>query len=954
MKTATRFLIFTFLIFASSISAQSFIRGKIIDAKDSSGIPGAQIIVLNLPDTSFVVTDQSDSTGKFSIQNLAAGKYRVKIMYVGYKTVVRDVEVTDKPVFLRKIVIEADARMLKQVDVEAVQVRQEQKGDTTIYNADAFKVNKDATTEDLVKKMPGVTIEDGQVKHQGEDVKKVLIDGKEFFGDDANMALKNIPAEMVDKISVFDRSSDQGFFSGFDDGNSQKTMNILTKNNKNNGTFGKVYGGYGTEERYQTGLNFNNFKGGRRFSIIGMSNNINVQNFGSQDLLGLTGSQGGQRGGYGKSGMAGGSYKGGGSYRGGASQNFMVGQQDGIATTHSGGINYSDIWGKKTIVTASYFFNYMDNNASSSLQRNFFSSTDPQVYSEDKTALTTNMNHRFNLRMEYFLDSMNSFVFNPRFSFQGNNAINNTIGVTSLRDTTISETDSKYSTDYGGFNSNNSLLYRKRFKKMGRTLSVQLNADLNDKTGASYNRSLNNYYYTSQDTSILLDQNADNGNGGNTYGSSISYTEPINQKWTLQLNYIPSYNINYSDKKTFNLDTVTDSHSRMDTTLTSEYKNILHTEKGGGNIRYRKENFMFSAGANYQYLNLVGNQELPYASEVNKVFLNILPTLTMQYRFTKKSNLRMVYRTSTNVPSVTQLQSVIDNSNTLMLSSGNPELKQNYSHFMMTRFNATNPTTSRSVFVFLMGNIVENYIGNSTIIALNDTILSGGIPLFKGSQLSTPVNLNGNWMVRGFSTFSTPVKVLKSTLNLNLGGSYSNLPGLINYQKNIATTTNFNTGIVIASNISEKLDFTLMWNGNYNVVKNTLQTASNNNYLFHTSSAKLNWNFWKTFHLATDVVYTYYDGLQSDFTQEFALWNNSVAWKFLKNNAGELKLSVYDALKQNNSVSRSVTETYVEDTQTKVLQRYYMLTFTWNFRKFTGQKQEGNTAPATNPTNEKH
>lgn len=956
MKKATSLALFLLLICCGTAAAQNnlFIRGKLIDAKDSSSIPGAQVVLFHLPDTTQFQQMMSDSSGRFGFTDIAPGKYRLRVLFIGYTTLNRDIEVTDKPVFLRQLGLAPDGFVLKQVNIESVQIRQEQKGDTTIYNADAFKVNKDATAEDLVKKMPGVTIENGQVKSQGEDVKKVLIDGREFFGDDANIALKNLPAEMVDKVSVFDRSSDQGFFSGFDDGNAQKTMNIMTKKNKSNGKFGKVYAGAGTDDngaevRYQAGGNVNIFNGSRRITILGMSNNINQQNFGAQDLLGLSGSQGGQRGGMG--GMMGG-YKpggggghGGGSYGGGnyggnnPAMNFTVGQQGGVSTTHSGGINYSDVWGKNMLVTGSYFFNYADNNASSALQRSFFSqSSTGQLYDEDKLALTGNQNHRFNLRVEYYIDSMNSVIFNPRFSYQQNTAENITAGITSFADTVLSSTNSIYNTEYNGYNSNNSLLYRKRFKKNGRTFSVQLNADLNDKKGNTTNNSLNNYY-TYPDTSITFDQNADNSNGGQTYGSSLSYTEPLGKSWMLQLSYNPSVNFNYANKKTYDLDTVTDSHNRLDSVLSNEYNNTVHTQKGGVNLRIKKEKWMIAGGANYQAVNLRGDQQFPTAAVVDRTFINVMPTITAQFRFTQKSNLRLNYRTYTNVPSVTQLQNVIDNSNTLLLSAGNPNLRQNFSHFISARYNVTNPKTSRSFFVFMMGNIVQDYVGNSTIIARQDTVLGNGLTLFQGSQLSMPVNINGNWSMRTFATYSTPVKKLKSTLNFNLGASYSNLPGLINGQKNIATTTTFNGGAVVASNISEKLDFTLMWNGNFNYVTNTLQTSSNNNYFYHLSSAKLNWNFWKNFHIATDFNYTYYDGLKSNFTQKYILWNNSLAWKFLKNNAGELKFNVYDVLKQNNSVSRSVTETYVEDTQTKVLQRYYMLTFTWTFRKF--QSPEG-------------
>mgnify|MGYP003350658714 CR=1 FL=1 len=287
-------------------------------------------------------------------------------------------------------------------------------------------------------------------------------------------------------------------------------------------------------------------------------------------------------------------------------------------------------------------------------------------------------------------------------------------------------------------------------------------------------------------------------------------------------------------------------------------------------------------------------------------------------------------------PTGSQLQSVIDNSNTLLLSTGNPDLKQSANHFMMARYSVTNPTTSRSLFAFGMANFTQNYIANSTYIATADTLLNGNVLLRKGSQLSKPVNLDGNWQVRTNLSYSTPWKKLKSTFTINMGASYVNLPGLVNGATNTSKTTNLNGGLNVSSNISEKLDFNIGTMANYNFVTNTLQSQGNSNYFNMMSNMRLTWNIYKGLVYSTDGAHTYYTGLGSSFTQNYFLWTNSIAWKFGSSKLTELKFTAYDVLKQNNSVSRNITETYVEDSQTMVLQRYYMLTFTWNFRKFNG------------------
>jgi hypothetical protein len=933
--------------FAGKINAQNlFVRGRLIDSKDSSTLSGAVLVLFNATDTTQFEKTVSDSAGKFGFSDLQKGKYKLRVLFTGYTTLEKEIVIDEKPVFLRRLALDVDPRFLKEVNVEAVQIRQEQKGDTTIYNADAFKMNKDATTEDLVKKLPGVTVENGTVKHQGEDVKKVLVDGKEFFGDDVNMALKNLPAEMVDKVQVFDRASDQSFFSGFDDGSSQKTINVQTKNNKNTGTFGKIYGGGGMDDdktgRYQAGTSLNYFSGMRKISVLAMSNNINMQNFGSQDLLGVSGgSSGGSKGGmsYSSGGGNSGGYKGGGNYGGNSgSQGFMVGPTGGIATTHSAGFNYTDLWGKKIIATASYFYNYTDNSNNSSLYRNYFSNEGTgQQYDETKNSGSKNQNHRFSLRMEYYIDTMNAIIFTPKFNLQKNGSDNSTAGLTYLRsDSVLSNSNIQNLSDYSGYNSNNSLLYRHRFKKYGRTVSINASAEINRKDGTTELNSTNSYLTGLYADTITLDQTAGILSSSNNYSGSVSWTEPIGATGMLNITYNPSFNFNLSDKKTYEFDTISDTHSRLDTSLSNVFDNNLFTQKGGLAYRYKKDKWNITLGANFQQVQLSGKATFPIEADVNKTFNNILPNATLQYKFTKTSNLRVSYRANTNAPSIAQLQNVIDNSNTLLLSSGNPNLKQSYSQFVMTRFNVTNPKNSRSFFAFIMGNMVNNYIANSTYIATQDTTLSGNIILRKGSQLNMPVNLNGNWTVRSFMTYSTPWKLLKSTINFNLGGSYTNLPGLISGSENISKTTNGNAGVTLSSNISEKLDFMVSYMGNYNFVTNTLQAQGNSNYFFQVSAAKLNWNFWKGLVLSSDASHTYYNGLGSNFNQNYLLWTNSLAWKFGKNKMTELKFTVFDVLKQNNSLSRSVTETYIEDMQTQVLQRYYLVTFTWNLRKFTG------------------
>src|SRR5215203_401973 len=343
------------------------ISGAVVDQQNKAPLTGATAKLNSVTDSAFIRTVVSDSLGRFSFTNLQRDSFLLTISFIGYNPILRGVRLDTTDISLDINAVANSSQELATVVIRSTS-GPVQKGDTLQINANQFKVNPDASGEDLIRKVPGITIENGQVKAQGENVQKVTIDGRELFGDDATAALRNLPAEIIDKIQIFDRLSDQAQFTGFDDGSAAKSINIVTKVNMRNGQFGRIYAGYGTDQRYQAGGNTTIMKDNKRISLVGNFNNINQQNFSQQDLLGVTSSNsqrgggGGNRGqgGGGPRGQGGGGTQGGGNF--GNSGNFLVGQQNGINKTNAFGVNYSDVWGKKVTATGSYFFNNTNNN----------------------------------------------------------------------------------------------------------------------------------------------------------------------------------------------------------------------------------------------------------------------------------------------------------------------------------------------------------------------------------------------------------------------------------------------------------------------------------------------------------------------------------------------------------------------------------------------------------------
>jgi hypothetical protein len=930
-----RFLLFSisFIVFFNVCFSQSTISGQLQSTDDQSPLIGASVILLNNSDSSLYKGTTADTDGKFLLENIVPEKYILKISFIGYRDYFKSIEVTSSPLLLGSIYLKQSSKTLKDIVIEDKAPTAVQKGDTTQYNANSYKTHADANAEDLVTKMSGVTMQDGKVQAHGEEVKKVLVDGKPFFGDDPNAVLKNLPADVIDKIQVFDQQSDQSKFTGVSDGNTTKTINIITKPGMKNGTFGRVLAGYGYDDVYKGAGNINFFKGDRRISIIAQSNNINEQNFSSDDLTGVasSGSQGGgMRGGGGQYSRGGGGNYGGGN----SSSNFLVNAKNGISTTNAIGINYSDKWNKKVDISSSYFFNRSDNKTEQSVNREFILPSDSGlVYKENSINTSKNINHRFNLKLEWKIDTNNSIVITPKFSYQNNIGENQFQGQNTILADTLNKISSNYQSATSAYTLSNDLLVQHKFKKTGRTFSVNLTTSYNS-TDAKNNLFSTNYFY--QDTVPFLsviDQESTLHKKGSNLSSNLTYTEPLGTKSILQFSYANSFTPTENNKKTFNYSAIDDDYNNLDSTLSNVFKSEYDTHKAGIAYRFNNPKLQLMIGANYQYATLISHETYPYNYDINKNYSNILPSAMLRYNFNSKKSLRIMYRSQTSPPAIEQLQNVLNNTNPSQLSIGNPDLKQNYDNSCFMRYASSNTEKATSFFAMLAGTATMNYIANSTFTASRDTLLDG-IFLKRGTQLTKPVNTNGYLNVRSFLSYGFPMSFIKSNFNLNANAGYSKTPGFINNEINFSNSQTYGGGFSISSNISKEIDFTVSSNVNFNTVENTINKKLNTEYYNLNNKVKLNLIFVKHIVFSTDLNHLYYSGLSEGYNQNYLLWNAGLGYKFLKDNQAEIRFSVNDILEQNTSITRNTTETYIEDVKTNVLQRFYLLTFTYNIKVF--------------------
>lgn len=945
----TRLIVFMLLGLVGAAHSQT-IKGKVVDLVDNKPLSGATLTLTSVKDTLKKFNTLADANGAFEFTGVSKDSFFFKMTFREYEDYRQIVALNDSipSADLGTLFIPKKTTTLNDVVVTAKVPPVQQKGDTAQYNASQFKVNPDATVEDLVKKMPGITVDrSGTVTAQGQQVQKVTLDGRDFFGDDATAALRNLPADVVDKIQVFDRMSDQAQFTGFDDGSGQRSINIITKSGVTNGQFGRIYAGYGTDSRYAAGGNVSFFKGNKRISFVGNFNNINQQNFASQDILGaMTGGGGGgaRGGGGGNFGGGGGNFGGGGGNFGGGGfgGGFGGGQQSGISKTNGLGINFGDKWGKKLDVQGSYFFNNSNN-----LNDNVSSSLTPfpgSTLQQNSTSLsrTKNTNHRINMRLTYTIDDKNSIIFTPNVSFQNTNSNSESMSATlrGLDSTNYSNGNTRSVRD--GYNIRNNVLWRHAFAKRGRTLTVNLTTSMNKNNSEAYNYNYIRYYDKGvNNDDSTQNQFRDNVTDGYTLSANVSYTEPIGKNSQLQFSYQPSYTKNNADQMTYDYDTLTKGYNTFKQKLSNKFDNTTTAQSGG--VTYRlgaSRDNQFSVGFNIQFTDLTSSRSFPGVSEFSQKFTNVLPNLMWRKKISPKSSFQLFYRANTQTPSVTQLQDVLNNQNPINVSIGNPQLKQSFTQLFTGRYTFTNTQKGQSFFANLSGQFADNYIANATYIIGKDTLIQAqSDTVKKNSNFSKPMNFSGYKSFSSFFTFSQPVKFIKSNVSLTAGVNYSTIPGLrvdtLGIETHITTKNlGYSTGAVVASNINEYIDFNLSYNANFSNVKSNI--AKTNHSVTQSAGAQINLLTKTGWFLQNDVTYQSTSGLTQGNNIAYALWNAAVGKKVFKKKQAEIKLSVFDLLKQNQAITRTINQQTgaIEDSRSRVLTQYFMLTFTYSLKSF--------------------
>jgi hypothetical protein len=840
--------------------------------------------------------------GEFEMNSVREGTYLFKIQYLGYKDFYKTLNVNSNQ-DLGSLSIQEQATDLNEVVISTRRSTGTQKSDTTMYNADAFKTMKDASAQVLIEKLPGVVSEGGALQAQGENIGQILVDGKPFFGTDVQAALQNLPAEVIQSIEIFDQKSEKAQLSGFDDGERIKTINIITKANRRKGQFGKTTAGYGTDDRYLVGASINTFDEDQRITFTGLSNNVNMLNYSSD-----------------------------------ANTQSDGRPQEGIVTTNILGLNYSDLWGEKIKVTGSYTYSKRENVGIVDRFRDFVTTDESnQEYAETSRDIRINNQHRANLRFEYNPNENNRILYIPRFSAERSTENSSFLGETTNGAAIINQVDNLKTGLYQEYDFFNLFIYGHKFNKPGRSITfrgITHNGWDNDE---SDRKARNIYFEEDGQRNENIDQRTTRERKGNRWEAGLSYTEAIGKNGQLEAEYEVGNRKNNSDQLIFNVEGGDFEAGSMllDTALSNAFQSDYLTQEFELGYQYSTEKLRMQTEVQYQDASLDNSQEFPQSFDLKRKFTAILPTVRFEYKFSPSTNIQLDFDTRTNEPQVRQLQPVIDNTNPLQLRTGNPDLDQSYSKEFRVRFRSQNPDTDKSWFLFARSQFVNNYISNSTLIADEATEIQDGIILEKGSQLNRPVNLNGYWDVRSWLSYGMPLDFIKSKLNLNAGLGLTRRPGQVNDLIGFNNSQRISTGLSINSSISDQIDFNIWSRSSFNRVENTLNPSLDNNFFQQRFRVNFNWIMFAGIIYRLDLNHQINSGLSEGFDNNFSLINMSLGKKIFKNQRGEVSIMVYDLLGQNANVRRNITETFIEDIQTNVLQQYFMISFTYNLRRFS-------------------
>lgn len=923
-----QFLILFFLLISQTLFSQS--RNLQIEGivTDTAGLPlPAVTVALSLQkDSTLIGFGMTDDQGHFILKRIAADDYYLQISYLGYQPHHQNLGLRpeNQKTDLGKIALRAGNVLLNTVNVGANRIPLQIRKDTIEYNALAFKTQPGSVVEDLLKKLPGVQVDaNGNVRAQGEQVRNILVDGKEFFGQDPKIATKNLPADAVDKVQVYDKKSDKAEFTGIEDGREQKTINLKLKEDHKHGYFGNASGGYGDKQRFDGKFNLNRFDKKLRLSGIGMANNTNQQGFSFDDYINFMG------------GLS--NFMSGGSSGGRVRIEFNPeemgipigeGLQNGFTDTRAGGLNANYDLSSKTEISASYFYSRLQHERLRTVTRQ--NVLGDQVFNSDEMEdrLNRNNGHRLNLTLKHKIDSAQQITFRGRFNLS--DALFDSRGSSRAFDPNgfLQNDGTRDFNSKGNFLQGNAdLTYRVRLGKKGRALVANASYQDGKQTRDGDLRAQNNY--TQSSVSEIVHQRQQYADEAPNYGVELNYTEPLGKRQYLEWQVSRRQYSNNTKKDFYDILETPKPGEFYNPELSNHFKRGYLYDRTGLNYLLNRKKYNLTLGAGVQRSLLEGESLDQGLAFPRRTFVRVLPAGFFNYDFKQGRNLSIDYMTNLREPSLEHLQPVVDNSDPLNRYIGNPDLKPEYRHELSGSFLNFDQFTMSSLFFNFRAVYTQDRITNASAI---DSLLR---------RILRPVNVKQDLAINGYLGYNTPLRFMKSNLGINLSSGYNRGILFVNTQENNVDRWNNMIECTLENRKKDKFDLNGGARLNFSNTRYSVNKSLNQDFLNSEYFGEMVYNPTNKWNISTGLNYFVYSKETFGERRTVPLWRAQLTRYILKNNRGRIQLAAFDLLNKHVGISRNSQLNYLEEERIQNLSRYFMLTFGYSISGFAKEQQGG-------------
>lgn len=866
--------ILTFFLFLSYMFAYSQtyeIKGSV---QDTAGVALTGTLI-KIKWASDSMATAADINGAFTLNNVHSNEFTLSAAFLGFETFIKEYKILNgNSLIIPAIKLKTASNTLNEVVITAVTAVKIGE-DTVTFNAASFPVRDGDAVDEVLKKLPGVKVDgDGNVTNQGETISKIRINGKDFFGTDVATAIKNLPANIIQNLQFIDDYGDQAKLTGIKTGDPEKILNITIQEDKKRGYFARISGGLGNEDRYNTSLRANVFKGERQISFDGTINNTNM--------------------------------------RGGG--------DNGITNTNSAGLNYRNEWNKKLSADASYNFNNrLNTTIGKSYTQNILESF-TRLEDASTNNHSDNDSHNFSGNLEYRSDSLNFLKISPRLSYNSNDINNQGLyNISQQNLVTIRNNLSGTNSSSASYGTN--VFYNHKFSKKGRNISLRGN--INYSEGENFRDVLNNYVITNAGVDSLRSQNQliDNTNHNVQTWANFSYMEPLWKKSFVEFNY------NWSRSNTStNRDTrdIIKGQQVLNPSLSNDYEYQFTTNRVGLNYRYIDPKYNYTLGLNVQPAVLKGQNLSMDINTENKTF-NFIPSARFVYKFTKQKALQVNYWGHNNQPAFLQLQPITDNSNLQNTVTGNPDLKPEFIHTLNARYNQSDWNMGHVLYANFSYNKTQDKIVTTKMLIPNTL-----------NQVTSYTNTDGFYTLKGDYSYGKPFFERKFTITYSGGASLNNNVAFIDKSKNIAKNYMVRQELEFEVDIKDVIDVEL--ETSYSINQTTYSQENFEDRQTNSLQLQLRGRnyFFKDLTLGYDLRKTINSGFDNSIVQNPTILRLYTEYRFLKGNIGALRFDAFDIFNENTGISRDVFDNLIIDRQINRLGRYFMLSFNLRLNKFGG------------------